>query len=144
MPPRHSISPGWAHVAAVCAAAALLFTLPPAVLAAPTTAKALYSQCLRDSDASNFEWEQCGLDYMARERQLLDNTWKLLLDGSTGQTRRDLINEQDAWTTFSTFACIFYANGDLGREGQVLDYPACVAAMFADRTRTLQSYRGIP
>lgn len=130
-------------IRAACLAAALLSAPAPA-LAAPAGAHALYAQCLEGSDGSNFEWEQCGLDYMARERQLLDNTWKQLLGGSTGQTRRDLINEQEAWTTFSTFACIFYANGDLGREGQVLDYPACVAGMFADRTRSLRSYMGVP
>ena len=126
-------------VRAACAAAAFVL-----LATAPASADALYAQCLASSDGSNFEWEQCGLDHMARERQRLDTTWNRLLDGSTGQTRRDLINEQDAWTTFSTFACIFYANGDLGREGQVLDYPACVARMFADRTRTLRSYMGLP
>ena len=130
-------------IIAGCTATVLLLT-PSYTVAAPSGTDAIYAQCLRDSDGSNFEWEQCGLDYMARERQRLDNTWKLLLDGSMGQTRRDLINEQNAWTTFSTFACIFYANGHLGREGQVLGYPACVATMFADRARTLQSYRGIP
>lgn len=67
-------------------------------------------------------------------------TWNALIEGQEGRTRDDLLAEHRAGLLSSDVACEFYNNGDLGREGQVLSYPACKAHLFADRTRVLGTY----
>lgn len=57
-----------------------------------------------------------------------------------GQTKTDLLAEQRLWNSYKESSCNFYANGDWGREGQVLSYPSCRASVIEARTKQLQEY----
>ncbi len=59
---------------------------------------------------------------------------------SFAKTRSDLLQEQRGWIAFKDKACLFYANGDSGREGSVLGFPSCRAALIAGRTKELEGY----
>lgn len=107
-------------------------------------ADAAYGKCMAASNGSNQAWLRCGNEYLDREKQKLDVLWKRFIRGQEGQTKADLLAEQQSWQEFSKAACEFYDNGEFGREGQVLNYPVCKARLFADRTRTLTTYQEEP
>jgi uncharacterized protein YecT (DUF1311 family) len=109
-----------------------------ALLFSATAAQAddVYDKCINAS-SDNAAWAQCGGALIQREDAKLTTVWKRLFATTSGQTKLDLLAEQRAWIAFREASCKFYANGDYGREGQVLDYPACVAGVIADRTRAL-------
>ncbi|UIJ44182.1 lysozyme inhibitor LprI family protein [Sphingomonas cannabina] len=96
----------------------------------------LYDKCV-NAASDNASWSQCGSDYVKREDAKLNAAWKQVYGRTNGQTKTDLLAEQRAWIAFREAACKFYANGDFGREGQVLSYPACVARVISDRTNAL-------
>jgi len=48
--------------------------------------------------------------------------------------------EQRKWNIYKESSCLFYANGDWGRQGQVLDYAACRAEVIQERTKALKVY----
>lgn len=104
----------------------------------------IYGRCIAASNGSNQAWLRCGEDYVAREKVGLDKVWADFIRDQKGRTKTDLLAEQEAWGDFSRLACAFYANGDLGREGQVLSYPACKARLYAERARALKLYREGP
>ena len=124
----------------------LAVTATMAVLATVTAALAddVYAQCLSSADGSNQAWLRCGDEYVEREKAQLDRTWAAFIDAQLGQTRSDLLAEQAAWADFFRLACAFYANGDLGREGQVLSYPACKARLYHQRKLAIEAYREGP
>lgn len=65
---------------------------------------------------------------------------KRIYEGLPARTKADLLEEQRAWNAFKEKSCLFYANGDWGREGQVLSFPNCRASVIAERTATLEAY----
>ena len=71
----------------------------------------------------------------------LNAEWKRLMAAVDGQTKADLVDEQRAWLAYRRSACKFWANGEQGREGQVLHYPGCVASVMEQRTGALAEYR---
>lgn len=110
------------------------------VLASPTSADEAYKRCIDDSDGTNPAWGACGGEWVAREDAKLNATWKRLYEASGPNTKKDLLEEQRAWNAFKEKSCRFYDNGDFGREGQVLHFPACRAAVIAQRTEALKHY----
>jgi len=121
-------------LATIVAAVALLAAV------APAAADAAYDRCIDESDGTNEAWGACGSDWIAREDGRLNATWKRVFGAAEGQTKTDLLAEQRAWNTFKEAACAFYANGDWGREGAVLGFPACRAGVIAERTSALEAY----
>lgn len=97
-----------------------------------------YDRCVNASE-SNAAWSQCGGDLVQREDDKLNAVWKEVYGLTSGQSKTDLLAEQRAWIAFKDKACQLYANGDYGREGQVLGYPTCQAGVIADRTRQLEA-----
>jgi uncharacterized protein YecT (DUF1311 family) len=124
------------HTAAAFAAVCLIL----AAGAAPARADAVYDRCIDESDGTNTAWAACGSDYVARADKALNATWKRVYGATEGQTKTDLLAAQRAWVAFKEKACAFYVNGDWGREGEVLSYPACVAAIIEARTADLETY----
>ncbi|HEY9235064.1 MULTISPECIES: lysozyme inhibitor LprI family protein [Phenylobacterium] len=107
-------------------------------MAAPGLADPAYDACIGASN-DNASWSRCGADLIKREDDRLNATWKKVYGLTSGRTRTDLLAEQRAWISFKDKACRFYANGDQGREGQVLSYPMCQAQVIGDRTRQLEA-----
>ncbi len=100
----------------------------------------IYDKCINAS-SDNASWGRCGGALIDREDAKLNATWKQLYGQTSGQTKTDLLAEQRAWIAFREASCKFYANGDFGREGQVLSYPVCVAGVISDRTKALEELR---
>ncbi|WP_089176184.1 lysozyme inhibitor LprI family protein [Bosea sp. AS-1] len=111
-----------------------------AVLVSPAAADDAYKRCIDGSDGTNPAWGACGGEWVAREDARLNATWKRLYEASGPNTKKDLLEEQRAWNAFKEKSCRFYDNGDFGREGQVLHFPACRAEVIARRTEALKRY----
>lgn len=122
----------------------LLRVLPVLVVilafAAPAAADEAYKRCIDGSDGTNPAWGACGGEWVAREDAKLNAAWKQLYEASGPNTKKDLLEEQRAWNAFKEKSCRFYGNGDFGREGQVLQFPACRAEVIAQRTAALKGY----
>ncbi|WP_159590122.1 lysozyme inhibitor LprI family protein [Chelativorans xinjiangense] len=115
-------------------------TVALALAAGKAASDELYDQCIDRSDGTNTAWGECGSDWVKREDDKLNATWKKVFAQTDGQTRTDLLAEQRLWIAYKEGACKFYANGDWGREGQVLEYAACQAGVIAARTKDLEGY----
>jgi len=114
--------------------------LAVALAAPPTRADALYDRCIDESDGSNAGWGACGSEYVKRADTALNATWKRVHGAAEGRTKADLLTAQRAWIAYKEVACAFYANGDWGREGEVLQFPACLGAVIEARTAELEGY----
>lgn len=106
----------------------------------PAAADEIYDKCINESDGGNAAWSDCGSAWLKREDDKLNAVWKRIHEKVPAQTKADLLEEQRAWNAFKEKCCRFYANGDWGREGQVLHFPNCVASLIAERTATLEAY----
>jgi uncharacterized protein YecT (DUF1311 family) len=100
----------------------------------------IYDRCIDQSDGTNAAWSQCGAAFIKRADDDLNAAWKRVYGATSGQTKQDLLAEQRKWNAFKEASCRFYANGDWGRQGQVLDYAACRAAVIEERTEALEVY----
>lgn len=109
------------------------------VMATNAKADSQYDKCMQEA-GSNYDFGICGGAWIAREDAKLNATWKKLYDVAQGQTKKDLLAEQRLWITFRQSACAFYANGDWGREGRVIQAAACQATVIANRTKDLDGY----
>jgi uncharacterized protein YecT (DUF1311 family) len=127
-------------VAALAAVSVFAAGLALAAGSAPARADDAYNRCIDESDGTNAAWAACGSDYVARADKALNSTWKRVYGATEGQTKTDLLAAQRAWIAFRETACAFYANGDWGREGEVLSYPACVARIIEARSTDLELY----
>jgi uncharacterized protein YecT (DUF1311 family) len=105
----------------------------------PASADGLYDQCISKS-SDNASWAQCGAELIKREDEKLNAAWKKMFAGVSGQTKTDLLQEQRLWIAYKDASCKFYANGDWGREGQVLNFADCRAEVIANRTKELENY----
>ncbi|WP_163265102.1 lysozyme inhibitor LprI family protein [Chelativorans alearense] len=100
----------------------------------------LYDQCIRQSDNTDPAWAECGGDWLKREDDRLNATWKKVFAQTDGRTKADLLAEQRLWVAYKEGACRFFANGDWGSKGRVLDYVACQAGVMAARRTDLEGY----
>lgn len=107
---------------------------------APVRADEVYEKCIEESDGTNFEWGKCGGEMIDREDAKLNATWKRVYALTSDETKKDLLAEQRAWNAFKERSCKFYANGEWGREGSVVHFMLCRAAVIAERTRALDFY----
>ena len=114
----------------------LAFLLP----AVHANADPLYDKCIRQSDGTNSAWAECGGAWVKRADKALNAAWKKIYGVAEGQTKTDLLAEQRLWNSYKEESCKFYANGDWGREGQVLSFPACRAKVIEARTAQLLEY----
>ena len=92
-----------------------------------------YDRCIKQSDGTNQAWAACGGELIGREDSRLNATWKKVHSLLEPDAARALLAEQRAWIAYRDASCTFYATGDYGREGQVLNYPTCRAAVIASR-----------
>ena len=99
-----------------------------------------WQTCMGKSDGSNAAWGGCGKEWLKREDDKLNATWKKVFEQATGQTKTDLLAEQRLWNTYKEGSCQLYANGDWGAERAVLDYVSCRAGVIDKRITDLESY----
>jgi uncharacterized protein YecT (DUF1311 family) len=109
------------------------------VFAAPAAARAdaLYDSCMKTA-MSNVDFGTCGAAAIKRADAALNRTWQQVYGATTGLIKTDLLAEQRAWNGYKALSCKLYANGDQGREGAVIGFPACRAKVIEERTKDLQ------
>jgi uncharacterized protein YecT (DUF1311 family) len=105
--------------------------LAPAAPADP--AMAAYDACMTKSDQSNAAYDDCGGALVAAEDARLNETWRKVYADLEPATKAALLDEQRAWIAYKEKACQYWASGDYGREGQVIDYALCRAGVITDR-----------
>ena len=98
-----------------------------------------------DGTKTNVEWAQCGEAEIDREEARLNSAWKQAFACFEGAemaaSKQAFLDEQRLWVKWKDASCNFYyADQAFGREGQVLDYPACRAAVIVQRTQFLQRF----
>lgn len=98
-----------------------------------------YDRCLTGSDGTNAAWSECGGDYLVRLDKELNDTWQTVFPALTPEGKTSLRAEQRAWNAFKELSCLHLANGDYGREGQVLHFPICRADIIEQRIEYLKN-----
>jgi uncharacterized protein YecT (DUF1311 family) len=101
-------------------------------------ADAVYDTGMKTA-TSNVDFSQCGGAYVTRADDALNAAWKQTYRLVSGQTAKDLLAEEQAWIGYKEKSCLFYANGESGREGQVISFPGCRGRVIEQRTRDLVS-----
>lgn len=119
---------------------AILALAGPAV-GEPVAADRAYQRCLDKSDGTNPAWAACGAALVGREDAGLNAEWKRIYPGEASASKAALLEEQRLWVAFREKACRLYTTGDRGREGEVLGYFTCLAAVIRARTDELRDYR---
>ncbi len=106
--------------------------------AAAARADAAYDACLKPA-VTNQDFDICGASYLKRADLRLNAAWRAAFALASGQTRTDLLAEQRAWIVFKDKSCLLYANGDQGREGQVISFPGCRGNVIDQRATALKA-----
>lgn len=104
-----------------------------------------YKACIT-RNSTNSAWAACGGDEIERQERHLNQIWnsKLGCFDKRSDAWQRLLDEQRAWLKWKDNACRFYGANDrdgsrmFGREGQVLDGPACRAEIIAQRAEFLE------
>jgi uncharacterized protein YecT (DUF1311 family) len=99
-------------------------------------ADAVYDACMKTAN-SNVDFDECGKAYLKRADDALNAAWKQIYRLASGQTAKDLLAEEQAWIAYKEKSCLFYANGESGREGQVISFPQCRGGVIEQRTKDL-------
>jgi uncharacterized protein YecT (DUF1311 family) len=95
-----------------------------------------YDACVKTAN-SNFDFSECGKAYLKRADDALNAAWKETYRLASDQTAKDLLAEEQAWIAYKEKSCLLYANGERGREGQVISFPACRGQVIEERTKDL-------
>jgi uncharacterized protein YecT (DUF1311 family) len=97
-----------------------------------------YDACMKKA-VTNSDFSECGGAYIKRADDALNAAWKQTYRLASGQTAKDLLAEEQAWIAYKEKSCLFYANSESGRQGQVIDFPGCRGAVIEQRTKELVS-----
>jgi uncharacterized protein YecT (DUF1311 family) len=108
------------------------------IVIGPSAARAddAYDACMKTAN-TNADFGECGKAYLKRADDALNAVWKQTYKLASGQTAKDLLAEEQAWIAYKEKSCLFYANGENGREGQVIAFPGCRGAVIEQRTKEL-------
>ena len=101
-------------------------------------ADAVYDACMKAAN-TNADFGECGKAYLKRADNALNAAWKETYRLASGQTAKRLLAEEQAWIAYKEKSCLFYANGESGREGQVISFPGCRGHVIEQRTKDLIS-----
>jgi uncharacterized protein YecT (DUF1311 family) len=104
--------------------------------ASAARADAVYDACMKTAN-SNFDFSECGKAYLKRADDALNAAWKETYRLASDQTAKDLLAEEQAWIAYKEKSCLLYANGERGREGEVIAFPACRGQVIEERTKDL-------
>jgi len=104
--------------------------------AGPAWADGVYDACVKTAN-TNVDFGECGKAYLKRSDDALNAAWKETYRLASDQTAKDLLTEEQAWIAYKEKSCLLYANGERGREGQVIAFPACRGQVIEQRTKDL-------
>lgn len=123
----------WVAIGISTAVAVCKLTLP-----VPAHAEDAYQECM-DTAITNTDFGECGGKLLKDEDDKLNQAWSKAYQLIDDQSKKALLAEQRAWIVFKEKSCQLYANGEWGREGQVIHFAGCRAAIIHDRTEELES-----
>ncbi len=95
-----------------------------------------YDSCVKTAK-TNVDFGECGKAYLKRADDALNAAWKETYRLASDQTAKDLLAEEQAWIAYKEKSCLLYANGERGREDQVIAFPACRGQVIEQRTKDL-------
>ncbi|MDQ8156984.1 MAG: DUF1311 domain-containing protein [Gemmatimonadota bacterium] len=107
-----------------------------------------YQACLNRAN-TNSDFSDCGGTELRRQEARLAATWRAVLatfepDSGNPELPEEIkkhqaaiLAEQRAWLRFKTLSCMHWTEA-MGREGVVLHFPSCRAAVIADRVTYLR------
>jgi uncharacterized protein YecT (DUF1311 family) len=104
--------------------------------ASAARADGAYDACVQKAN-TNVDFSECGQAYLKRADDALNAAWKETYRLASDQTAKDLLAEEQAWIAYKEKSCLLYANGERGREGQVISFPACRGQVIEQRTKDL-------
>jgi uncharacterized protein YecT (DUF1311 family) len=99
-------------------------------------ADSVYDACMKTAN-THADFGECGGAYVKRADDALNAAWKQTYKLATGQTAKDLLAEEQAWIAYKEKSCLLYANGESGREGEVISFPGCRGQVIEQRTKDL-------
>lgn len=103
---------------------------------------AAYNRCVQNAK-TNLAFGECGGARLKNGDALLNATWKRVYGRIKGSGKASLLAEQRLWIAYKDRSCQFWLN-DFGREGQVIQYPVCRAAVIESRIEILAALDGTP
>ncbi len=90
-----------------------------------------YGECTHKA-VTNPDYGVCGAARLKDGDTLLNEVWKRVYGDASGEVKRALLAEQRLWIAYKDRSCQFWLDGQ-GREGQVIHFPRCRAAVIEDR-----------
>lgn len=118
-------------------AACLLLAL--AASAAPAAADDAYDACVAKGQ-TDADYRDCGNAWLERADAALNSAWRALRKDATSGTITLLLDEQRAWNAYKEKSCLFWASGEYGTIGSILNFTACRAGVIETRTAELDGY----
>ncbi len=103
---------------------------------------AAYDRCVQNAK-TNLAFGECGGARLKNGDALLNATWKRVYARMKGSSKASLLTEQRLWIAYKDRSCQFWLN-DSGREGQVVQYPLCRAAVIESRIQILAALDSTP
>ena len=103
---------------------------------------AAYDRCVQAA-RTNLAFGECGGQRLKNGDALLNATWKRVYARMKGSSKASLLTEQRLWVAYKDRSCQFWLN-DSGREGQVIRYPLCRAAVIESRIEILAALDSTP
>jgi uncharacterized protein YecT (DUF1311 family) len=101
-----------------------------------------YNRCVQ-SAKTNLQFGECGGARLKNGDALLNAVWQRVYKRLKGSSKASLLAEQRLWIAYKDHACQWWLN-DYGREGQVIQYPLCRAAVIESRIEVLAALDGAP
>ena len=108
---------------------------PSPTLAAVKALATAYDRCV-DRAGNNLAFGECGGARLRNGDALLNTVWKRVYGRAVGSSKAALLAEQRLWIAYKDRSCQWWLN-DYGREGQVIHYPLCRAAVIEGRIQIL-------
>ncbi len=108
---------------------------PSATLVSVRSLATAYDRCVARA-GTNLAFGECGGTRLKNGDALLNATWKRVYGRMRGSSKAALLTEQRLWIAYKDRACQAWLN-DYGREGQVIHYPLCRAAVLESRIELL-------
>jgi uncharacterized protein YecT (DUF1311 family) len=88
---------------------------------------------------SNPDFSACGSALLDRRDAELNRVWKEAIKELDPAVKTALLDEQRAWIAYKDKSCLTWTTGFYGREGQVIHFYACRAAVIDTRITALEN-----
>ena len=130
-----------ALLAALCLTDGAAQAAPSQTMMAIQSLATAYDRCVQRAK-TNLAFGECGGARLKNGDALLNATWKRVYGRTTGSSKSALLTEQRLWIAYKDRSCQWWLN-ERGREGQVIHYPLCRAAVIENRIQILASLEAV-